>query len=440
MRATPSKTAVVDATPKAGAAAGERSEPITDQTDAGPGLVLCATTVRPCEELEADAARWARLVESAWSPAFPSPDLVDVAAGMFTAQAERIGPVDEGPRWRIHIGPGVVRVGTKDYARRDRAEQRAEEDMRMDVDQRVAWFLAEGDWPSEPDPQREIHEWSRKSRARMVRTLCELDYTPLYLDEDGQRRSRLPAMVTLTYPGDWLTVAPNGKAAQAHLARFRKRYARAWNEPLAAVWKLEFQRRGAPHFHLLTVPPHGVDAKLGLPFPAWLSHTWAEIVAHPEAEEYSRHLRAGTGIDYAEGLRARDPRRVAVYFLKHNVAGDKEYQHEVPEEWREPGAGPGRFWGYWQLCKATATVQVDPEDAIVAARTMRRWSRAQQRTRQVTRPRVDHSDGPNRGRVRYRKSRERVVLVPRSKGWVAVPDGPAFAAELARYLDQRRCE
>ena len=44
------------------------------------------------------------------------------------------------------------------------------------------------------------------SRSSMCRTFAELDYSPLA--ESG----RIPAMVTLTYPGDWEVVAPDGPA------------------------------------------------------------------------------------------------------------------------------------------------------------------------------------------------------------------------------------
>ena len=44
----------------------------------------------------------------------------------------------------------------------------------------------------------------------------------------------------------------------------------------------------------------------------------------------------------------------------------------------------------------------------------------------------------HQGSVRYRKTRQRVVLVGRGRGWIAVSDGPSFAADLARYLDLRR--
>lgn len=61
-----------------------------------------------------------------------------------------------------------------------------------------------------------------------------------------------------------------------------------------------------------------------------------------------RHRLAGTAIDVRNGLKTRDPKRLAIYFIKHsspNLHGDKEYQHIDPEAWRSPGHGPGRFWG-----------------------------------------------------------------------------------------------
>ena len=152
-----------------------------------------------------------------------------------------------------------------------------------------------------PDPPgRAITEWSRKSRAAMCRTFAELDYTPLL--ECG----RIPAMVTLTYPGDWEAVAPDGASVKRHMVLWRKRFQREWDEPARYIWKLEFQRRGAPHIHLWMAPPHAVG-RSGRKFRDWLSQEWADIVAHPDPEQRARHLLAGTAIDILNGLRAVRP-------------------------------------------------------------------------------------------------------------------------------------
>ncbi|WP_433501827.1 rolling circle replication-associated protein (plasmid) [Sphaerimonospora sp. CA-214678] len=392
-------------------------------------------------------------VTALWAPKFPSPEGLDLAARLFDARPAWQG--EEGPRPRIVIAAGAFAIEAPDLARRERREERALKARQVEADIAATYLALDEDVP-ERVPSREITGWSRKSRANMVRALCELDYRPMLGDSD-----RLPAMVTLTYPGDWLTVAPNGKVVKAQLKALRKRYERAWGEPLQAVWKLEFQRRGAPHFHLLLVPPHGTaripsgraraDSRIGagLPFRQWLSEVWADIVDHPDPEEKRRHLLAGTGVDYAESLRAYDPKRVAVYFTKHGAFQAKEYQHCVPEEWQAPGQGPGRFWGYWGLERVTAAVEVTPEQAVQAARIARRWARAQGTTRQVSVPRTrggqarpTNADviglaGAHRmeqGSTRRRRVRRRVRRFASGRGFISVNNGQLFAVQLARAL------
>jgi len=179
--------------------------------------------------------------------------------------------------------------------------------------------------------------------------------------------------------------------------------------------------------HLLMVPPHGVSRTTGQAFRQWVSQAWAEIVAHPDPEEHRKHLLAGTGVDFAQGLRSTDPRRVAVYFTKHGSFAEKAYQHRVPEAWQAPGHGPGRFWGYWGLRPVRITVLVRPSDGVTAGRLLRRWGT----TRETIRPRVERATG----RVRYRKTRVRVRRLGGCRGWVSVNDGAAFAAHLAAALE-----
>ncbi|MGH3933770.1 MAG: hypothetical protein ACRDS1_02090, partial [Pseudonocardiaceae bacterium] len=215
----------------------------------------------------------------------------------------------------------------------------------------------------------------------------------------------------------------------------------------------------------LTDPQTG--AGIEVDFRRWLSITWAEVVAHPDPEEYRKHRLAGTGVDYAEGIKLTDPRRMAVYFAKYGTAGSKEYQHRVPPEWitsylvcgdcgrdydqaRDecPDCGcpeaelvetgsAGRFWGYRGLRPVLAVRQVSPAVGIAAGRVLRRWYRAKGLSKQVTVERVNQATG----RVRYRRSRKRKRLFGHGRGFVTVNDGPAFATQLARYLCGRvECE
>ncbi|MBB4717856.1 hypothetical protein BJ965_007843 [Streptomyces luteogriseus] len=344
-----------------------------------------------------------------------------------------------------------------DVARRERTAERAQETARKRADEMARYLLEHGHLPEDPEPERVVSEWSRKSRARMTRRLAELDYGPLL-----RMGLRLP-MTTLTYPGDWLAVAPTGKAVKRHLDQFRKRFERAWGFAFTGIWKLEFQRRGAPHLHLWGPEPEGTAGELrrltstryrpavgdGLTYRDWLSAVWADIVDHPDLEQRRRHQLAGTAVDFREGERMRDPRRLAVYFTKHGSFSAKEYQHQVPDAWSEPGAGPGRFWGYWGLDPATAGVELHPEAAVWAGRILRRYARAQGVTQQRTVRRVrggvpvpvDQVVGlagaqlvtaPEQ--VRYRKVRRRTVRLGNGRGFLCVNDGPSLAANVARAL------
>lgn len=406
------------------------------------------------------------LLAQVWRPNFPSPELLREAAALIPLihqATDQYGLLHEGPRPYLRIGPGVVELRTRDYARAQRTAERELHQREVDVEQLALYVEREGRFPDDPTPTRVITEWSRKSRANMVRTIGLLDFTPMYAD-----RTRLPGMVTLTYPGCWLRVAPSGREVKRHLKALRKRYQRAYGEPLRCIWKLEFQARvercacescvglddgRAPHVHMLTVPPRvPVD---GLHFRDWLSRTWADIVDHPDQEQRRRHQLAGTRIDIAKGLDARDPKRVSVYFTKHGTFAAKEYQHRVPAAWSEPTTGPGRFWGYWGIERTKVVVELPQRTAVLLGRTMRRWAAAQRVTRQVDKPRspggrplpkyaevqglagamlvAAYLDKP----VKTRKSRTRARRMRTGRGFVMVNSGPAFVSQLSRYLDQQ---
>lgn len=371
-------------------------------------------------------------VSSLWSHSFPSADLVRAAGALFTPLPGWDG--SEGPRRRIVIAPGVVQVSSFDPARAARTAERAVRAHRVKIVQDALAILADDVLP-DSSTRANVTSWSPKSRARMTKVLAQLDYAPLFADPE-----RVPAMATLTYPGDWFTVAPNSKACKKHVTELRKRYARAWGAPLIGVWKREFQSRGAPHYHIHMVPPRGEVN--GESFRTWLSRTWAEVVAHPDPEERRRHQLAGTGLDYAEGMRASDPKRLAIYFAKHGAYGAKEYQNLAPVEWAETGS-VGRFWGVWGLDKALTVVEVTADEAIAAARVMRRWARANSYVAPRRVWRSKHVIDPDTHEVlsakwHKRTSRTRVTRMPGQLGFICVNDGPVFASQLARYIDQLR--
>lgn len=252
-----------------------------------------------------------------------------------------------------------------------------------------------------------VTAWSPRSRRRMVRALSEIEFV-----------GHGWGMVTLTYPGDWIAVAPSPKVAHEHLRTLQKRWERKFGR-LEATWKLEFQRRGAPHFHLLCRIP-----AIALPtMRAWVARQWFEIVGSGD----ERHLRAGTAVDVSwrgwNGSAA-----IARYFAKHGLWSTKEYQHDVPEEWETTG----RWWGVWNLERVRVVVQLDDEAAVSVRRLLRRWYRANHRKRLVVHGFETH-DGIEVLRVGYRGGRLR-SLEGNAGAFVLCRDGPALAVALGRAL------
>lgn len=462
--------------PEAAQAAGRESDSGRPDVNRGTGLnpatagglVICAENVRG--PLADGIATGDLRAIDALGLRFPSPEMVTAAAALFepaapwASGAGRRGIEPESGRFRITVGPGVVRLGWTNPVRAEKAAERAVghhqrdvDDVKLHVRNDLALTAGDGDQSVVSSTRRSnsaadhrgagavITEWSRKSRSAMCRTFAELDYSPLV--ESG----RVPAMITLTYPGEWEVVAPDGASVKRHMVLWRKRFQREYGEPARYIWKLEFQRRGAPHVHLWMAPPIS-PGRSGRTFAQWLSEIWTQIVDHPDQEQKSRHRLAGTAIDVRNGLKACDPKRLAIYFTKHsspNLHGDKEYQHIVPELWQQPGRGPGRFWGVYGLKKAIAVVEVAQDAYLAVRRIVRRWSRSQAvygnsasrfptavvpRTAVRLVARVDRETGI----VEHRRVRRRRTLCNQgglAGGYALVNDGPNFAAQLASALN-----
>lgn len=269
------------------------------------------------------------------------------------------------------------------------------------------------------EEDRRILEWSQKSRTRMVSTFSELDWNE-FLSQSGRI-----AMVTLTYPGDWRAVAPDSKTVYSHLNRLRLQFERDWGRALLAVWKREFQRRGAPHYHLLMVVPEGVctvknpvtSEKVEADFTGWLAATWARIVAADQSSgERARHLVAGTGVHHTR-QKFESPRHASFYFSKYASksadGGSKEFQNRAPQEWVESGASVGRFWGVFGLKKVMAVALITADEMVFFGRTLARWACS-------------------------RFGTKRRMVGKWRAGWVLMDDAPEMAKQLLRALNAYR--
>lgn len=277
-----------------------------------------------------------------------------------------------------------------------------------------------------------ISEWSRASRARFHRRMAELDYTPW--------QDKRLAMVTLTLPSHWQRVAPTGADFKRLVKALRKRWEKATGLPLFAVWKLEFQGRGAPHLHMLCEVPGEIEGEYG---PTWVGRNWVEV-CDPQGKDRARMLRAHLPshkrpagiVDYS--ARMTDPKRIAVYFGKHaaKTRDGKEYQHIVPEEWQEKDAGPGRFWGYWRLQRAVTEVEVERDVWFRMRRILRHVDRARQadqalKERRAARIKGEELRRESLLRLKVRKTRRYTGL---NGGWTLTPDALMTAYDMARAV------
>lgn len=134
------------------------------------------------------------------------------------------------------------------------------------------------------------------------------------------------AILTLTYPKDYTT---DGKEVKRHLdliKRWLKRHG-----VKSGSWFLEFQARGAPHFHcyLSGYPVGGVNA---------VSLAWFNIVGSGDPKHLAWHEGKLSGRPCLEFFRV--PHAASSYATKYAT---KQEQKDVPEEYQSVG----RFWGCW---------------------------------------------------------------------------------------------
>ena len=159
-------------------------------------------------------------------------------------------------------------------------------------------------------PRGKIHSWSAKSRMRCRKLLQSLDREALTNSW----------FVTTTYPA--VFPAPDDQAIyKGHLHRLTQEIRRR-HPDVSGVWKLEFQKREAAHFHFLLI---GCSEDI-YSFRNWIAQTWARIVNSGDPN----HERVGTGVD-----RIRTYGGVMAYVTSYISKDDQTL----------PGNFTGRYWG-----------------------------------------------------------------------------------------------
>lgn len=213
-----------------------------------------------------------------------------------------------------------------------------------------------------------IGEFSYKSRQRLMRKIAMID----------ARAAGLPVFLTLTYPEEWPGSWEEWKRHVHHfIVCMVQKYPGVWG-----VWKMEFQKRGAPHFHFMLwglpkiegtkhtregktcwrVLP-GISRPEDLEVFNWINSTWYRIVG----SEDPKHLAAGINVEPVQSWRG-----VTSYVSKY--LGKTEGGEFVPCEFT------GRFWGVVQRKKwAKSELEIDiGEDVFIRCRRVLR--KLQERT------------------------------------------------------------
>lgn len=175
-------------------------------------------------------------------------------------------------------------------------------------------------------------------------------------------------MLTLTYPSEF---PHSGNVCKRHLATMVRWIRDRLGRPFSYLWILEFQRRGAPHFHLFLKLEQGER----IATKRQISTHWAKI-ARDELEAelgdyqsesdgydgikaeieaiYQKHKNAGTRIE-----RIKEPEGARRYCVKYAT---KRHQKDVPEEFQTVG----RFWATSQDVLPEADTYILPSLADIA--------------------------------------------------------------------------
>ena len=159
-------------------------------------------------------------------------------------------------------------------------------------------------------------------------------------------------VVTLTYPKE-CPAPEDHDVYKAHLHRFNLALRRRW--PLCSgIWKLEFQTRGAAHYHFMLFGLHDEPLEA---LRSWIRETWYRI-----AHNGDRHLgAAGTQVDPIQSTGG-----AMGYFAKYLGKGDQTM----------PGNFSGRYWGKVNAarlpCAASKSIEVPDKMAATIRRIARK--------------------------------------------------------------------
>ncbi|MFZ7131965.1 MAG: rolling circle replication-associated protein [Eubacteriales bacterium] len=163
--------------------------------------------------------------------------------------------------------------------------------------------------------------FSNKLRRNLLRFLQSIGWNTIPVERIYE--------VTLTYH----SMPESGEVVKEHLRKIRKNILDKYRRTIL-IWKLEFQRRGAPHCHLIMITQHAIELgdyqyvnkdfisfydrktkkhlETGIPgFRAYLQFRWNTIL-----EEDDMHFNSGIEVE-----KVRNPKGFPQYLAKYNSQG-----------------------------------------------------------------------------------------------------------------------
>lgn len=165
----------------------------------------------------------------------------------------------------------------------------------------------------------EIQTFSAKSRYDLFRLIHSIRFDTVHF-------------ITLTYPSKF---PDDAQTCKKHLREFRRRYELRYGKT-PCIWRMEYQRRAAVHFHLLY---------FDLPYTpiSDLQNIWNDATCKFTG------MRPNNSLDFRpkkrefpHGIPKDQQRLIAAYMAKYITKVDQA----APED---GGNKPGRFWGKWNI-------------------------------------------------------------------------------------------
>lgn len=182
-------------------------------------------------------------------------------------------------------------------------------------DQRQIYYTDQHYRKKRKPPKRrtgDIKSFSKNSRLRLLKKVNKADF----------QDKRMPYFITLTYPERYPT---NREEYKTDLDVIIKRLKSEFGE-LEYIWRLEAQKRGAPHYHFII----DLNSQVNIEYlKKWVSRNWYEVVQRFWDEKDEKHLKAGTNCK-----RVKNYKQLICYVSKYMTKQDADQLEN-----------PGRYWG-----------------------------------------------------------------------------------------------